>query len=224
MSIRKHLVVILAVIGLVGVSIGLPSTLSAQENSGGTESGQEQNGGTSSLPIESDWSKVKIATYSRGDQTFVIAMGPLVPLFYYNSAGIQKTNINTGGTGYLNYNYFFTSHFSLGGEIGGSFSSTIGANMLYLVPFGIRLGYQFVLNRFEFPLALTIGAANQGYLDKGYFGLILKPSAAVYWRFNPDWSFGLNADWWWLPQWFSDPVQTMYGNFLGLTLAARYHF
>lgn len=223
MSIRSQLLTI-AALCLIGISLGLPDKLYAQENSDENSNGQDQNGEDSTLPISSDWSKVKIATYSRGDQTFVIALGPLVPLFYYNSEGIQKTNVNVGGTGYLNYNYFFTPHFSVGGEVGGSFSSTVGANMLYLVPFGIRLGYQFIYNRFEFPLALTIGAANQGYLDKGYFGLILKPSAAVYWRFNPDWSFGLNADWWWLPQWFSDSSQTMYGNFLGITIAARYHF
>ncbi|WP_304244493.1 TP0733 family outer membrane beta-barrel protein [Gracilinema caldarium] len=223
MSIRSRLLKLTALC-LIGVYFGFPGLLFAQESPDANNNGDNQNGGTSSIPISSDWSKVKIATYSRGDQTFVIAMGPLVPLFYYNSEGIHETNIKTGGMGYLNYNYFFTPHFSVGGEVGGSFSGTIGANMLYLVPFGLRLGYQFIYNRFEFPLALTIGGANQGYLDKGYFGLILKPSAAVYWRFNPDWSFGLNADWWWLPQWFSDPKETMYGNFLGITIGARYHF
>lgn len=221
MSIRSRLLTLTALC-CFGVSLGLPGNLYAQENSDANGNGGDQNGDT--LPITSDWSKVKISTYSPGDQTFVIAMGTLVPLFYYNSGGTYDTNVNIGGTGYLNYNYFFTPHFSLGGELGGSFSSTIGANMLYLVPFGIRLGYQFIYNRFEFPLALTIGAVNESYLDEGYFGLVLKPSAAVYWRFNPDWSFGLNADWWWLPQWFSDPDETMYGNFLGITLAARYHF
>jgi hypothetical protein len=223
MSIRSRLLTLTALC-LIGVYLEFPGILYAQESPDTTQNQENPNGNASTLPISSDWSKVKIATYSKGDQTFVIAMGTLVPLFYYNSEGFYKTNVSVGGTGYLNYNYFFNSHVSLGGEVGGSFSATIGRNMLYLVPFGLRLGYQFVLNRFEFPLGLTIGAANQGYLDKGYFGLIIKPSAAVYWRFNPDWSFGLNADWWWLPQWLSNPSQTMYGNFLGITLGARYHF
>lgn len=223
MYIRSRLLTFIALC-LIGFHLENPGMLFAQERAGENPNEDNQDGGSSSLPISSDWSKVKIATYSSGDQTFVIAMGTLVPLFYYNGDGIHTTNVNMGGTGYLNYNYFFTSHFSVGGEIGGSFSSTVGANMLYLVPFGVRLGYQFIYNRFEFPLALTIGAANQGYLNQGYFGLILKPSAAVYWRFNPDWSFGVHADWWWLPQWFSDPKETMYGNFLGITLGARYHF
>ncbi|AEJ19278.1 TP0733 family outer membrane beta-barrel protein [Gracilinema caldarium] len=224
MSIRSRLLTLTALC-LIGACIGFPGILVAQESPhSDNEQGPESNEDSSELPITTDWSKIKIETYSKGDQTFVIALGILQPLFYYNSDGFHETNVALGGTGYLNYNYFLNSHFSIGGELGGSFSATVGENMLYLVPFGVRFGYQFVYNRFEFPLAITIGAANQGYLNKGYFGFMLKPSAAVYWRFNPDWSFGLNMDWWWLPQWFSDPSHTMYGNFLGITIGARYHF
>jgi hypothetical protein len=101
------------------------------------------------------------------------------------------------------------------------FAQTRAENFLFLVPMGMRFGYQFILGRFEFPLSLLAGFAPQTYLEKNFFGLFVKPSASAFWRFNPDWSFGLNAAWWWVPQWAS---QTVHANFLELTLCARYHF
>jgi hypothetical protein len=80
-----------------------------------------------------------------------------------------------------------------------------------------------VVRRFEFPLTLMIGAAPQRYLEKGYFGLIIKPAASAFFRFNADWSFGLNAQWWILPQWPANGKDAT-GNFLELSLSALYHF
>jgi hypothetical protein len=125
--------------------------------------------------------------------------------------------------GSLAFNYFLGPHLFLGGELGGMFAGTRGENMLYIVPFGIRVGYQFILKRFEFPLTLMVGGAPQKYLDKGYFGLIVKPGAAGFFRFNPDWSFGLNANWWMVPEWPKNGKNVL-GNFLEITLSARYHF
>jgi hypothetical protein len=94
--------------------------------------------------------------------------------------------------------------------------------MLYIVPFGARIGYQFLFQRFEFPVSLMLGGAAQMYLERGYFGPIAKPAAAAYWRFSPDWSFGFNCAWWVVPQWPRNR-HTVYGNFVELTMSARYH-
>ena len=179
-------------------------------------------------PIESEWIDYDATVYTRGDKTFTISLGVIFPTVFY---GIDTTQgghgMSLGGTGSLSFNYFFGPHFSLGGELSGMFSATRGNNMYFAVPFGLRLGYQFVYKRFEFPFSLMIGVAPQKKLEEGYFGFILKPGASVFWRFNPDWSFGLNAVWWWVPQW-PKPVEEVrydaYGNFLELTLSARYHF
>jgi hypothetical protein len=66
--------------------------------------------------------------------------------------------------------------------------------------------------------------APQRYLDQGYLGFYLKGGASVYFRFNPDWSFGLNSNWYWLPQWTKDPSKNVDGNIVDLTLSVRYHF
>jgi hypothetical protein len=175
-------------------------------------------------PIESEWVDYNTMMYTRGDKTFAITLGVIFPV-YFTGDGIDDNqhNLKLGGTGSLSFNYFFSSHFFVGGELSGMFSGTRAGNMLYIVPFGVRLGFQFVIRRFEFPLTLMIGAAPQKYLEKGYFGFILKPGASVFWRFNPDWSFGLNGIWWFVPEWPKNG-QNAYGNFVELTLSARYHF
>jgi len=178
-------------------------------------------------PIESEWIDYDTTLYSRGDKTFIITLGMIFPTYFGGAIEDNKHGLSMGGTGTLSFNYFLTPNFYLGGEISGMFAGTRGDNMLFIVPFGIRLGYQFVYRRFEFPLNLMIGAAPQKKLDEGYFGPILKPGASVFWRFNPDWSFGLNTFWWFIPQWPKpqDGVRyNVYGNFLELTLSARYHF
>lgn len=180
--------------------------------------------GSEGLPIESDWGGARPTLYSKGDQTFVISLGTIFPTVFYGESGSIDSNLETGGTGSLNYNYFINPNVALGGELGGMFAGTLGKNMLYIVPFGFRATYQFLAGRFEFPISLTLGGASQSYLTDDYFGLFLKPAAAAYWRFNPDWSFGLNAAWWWVPQWVEEGGKDVHGNFVELTLAARYHF
>ncbi len=216
----KFLMILMCLSCIEAFAQETPSTSTGE----GTTQEASSEGSSESVPIESDWSGTVPSLYNKGDQTFVIALGVVIPTLFQGNSTILDNNIGVGGTGYLNYNYFFTSGFSVGGELGGMYAATLGKNMLYIVPFGVRLGYQFVAGRFEFPFAITIGAAGQGYLDEGYFGLFIKPAVSVYWRFNPEWSFGLNSEWWWVPQWTSKSEESVIGNFLGITLAARYHF
>jgi hypothetical protein len=172
--------------------------------------------------VESDWDGFISEPYSRGDKTFSIILGVLIPT-YFSGVENNEHGISLGGVGSLAFNYFITSRIFFGAEISGSFSATRGHNMLYLVPFGVRGGYQFWYRRFEIPINLFIGAAPQKYLEKGYFELIVKPGASFFWRYSPEWSFGLNGNWWFLPQWPKNGYNAN-GNFLELTFAVRYNF
>jgi hypothetical protein len=175
----------------------------------------EGDGGGDQLPIESEWPERAPDLYSRGDKMFGISVGPLFSLL---------ENVGpVGGTLSLSYPYFLNSHLFVGGELQGMFIPTEGENMLYIVPMGARAGYQFVLGRFEIPLAFLIGFAPEKYLEKNYGGLFLKPSASLFWRFTPNWSFGLNTAWWLVPQWPNNGRNKL-GNFVELSLSARYHF
>jgi hypothetical protein len=176
---------------------------------------QASEGGGDQLPIDSEWPDTSPDVYSRGDKIFGISVGALFSLL--------KNVGPVGGTLSLSYTQFLNSHLFLGGELQGMFTPTEGKNILYIVPMGVRVGYQFVLGRFEIPLAFMIGFAPEKYLEKNYGGLFMKPSASLFWRFNPNWSFGLNTAWWLVPQWPKNGPNVL-GNFVELSLSARYHF
>ena len=178
---------------------------------------------------ESGWD-YEASRYAAGNMTFSMTLGVIFPVVFAGeglSNEDQKIGLSTvGGSGTLAFNFFISPHIFVGAELSGMFNSTRGGNTLFIVPFGLRIGYQFIIGRFEFPISLMAGAAQQIYTDKRYFGFILKPGASIFWRFNPDWSFGLNSVWYFVPQWRpkDDYEQKVNGNFVELTLSARYHF
>jgi len=105
------------------------------------------------INIESDWASANFGIYKKGDQTFSINIGLVIPLFYADEQnGYLDPNMNLGAIGALGYTYFLDSHFFLGGELSGMFCATEGNNMYFIIPIGFRAGYQFVLKRFEFIL------------------------------------------------------------------------
>ncbi|MDR2501137.1 MAG: hypothetical protein LBD37_08700 [Treponema sp.] len=190
---------------------------------------QEESPNPDEIPIESNWPELMPNLYSQGDKLFTIAGGALFPmLFLYENAEPYTGNINIGGTGYLGFSYFLGPNLFVGAEIGGMFAQTLMMNLIYIIPIGVKIGYQFLAGPFglplEFPLSVLVGAAPTKYLDRDYLGMILKPQAGAFWRFHADWSAGINLGWWWVPQWPKNhPEFNRYGNFLELTLAVRYH-
>jgi hypothetical protein len=163
---------------------------------------------------------------ARGDQTFIISLGTIFPTIFRNNGETidHKLTPPVGGTGSLAYNYYFTKELFAGAEFGGMFIRTLGGNTLYIIPIGIRGGFQFSYKKFEFPLTAVIGIAFQRYLKQGHSGLYLKGGAAAFYRVSNNWSFGINSGWYWFPQWTGDKTKNVYGNFIDLTLSARYHF
>jgi len=173
---------------------------------------------------EIQWDSYVPDLYMAGDKIFSITAGMTIPtVFTGKGMDGKSSNINIGGMGKLAYTYFFSPHFFFGGELQGMFAGTGGKNMIYIVPFGLHIGWQFVAGRFEFPLQLMSGAAPQKYNDDGYFGWIIKPGVSGFYRYDSDWSFGINANWWMLPQWPKNDKFVL-GNFLEISLSARYHF
>ena len=182
--------------------------------------------------IESDWSRAA-NLYNRGDQIFCINLGLTIPLGYAEAnTGGFKSQMKVGGFGALGYFYFLDPHWFLGGEVSGMFASTIGKNMYYIVPIGVKGGYQFVLNRFEIPVSMMLGVAPQSYSQQSYFGIFSKLTGGAFYRLNAEWSFGLNTGFWWVPQ-FTKKTRPMdsynkniniHGFFWEISLGARYHF
>jgi len=196
------------------------------------EDDDEDEDGGGGVNIGTDWSRAA-NLYVSGDQTFCINLGLVFPLFFVEQKeGKLSNQMNMGGMGSLAYNYFLGPNWFLGGELGGMFASTTGKNMFYIVPIGFRVGYQFVLSRFEFPLSFLIGFAPQSYNQRSYFGLFAKPGAGAFFRIKPEWSFGLNTSLWWVPQWTGKTREldyktnkiSVHGFFWEISLGVRYHF
>jgi len=180
------------------------------------------------IEFDSDYANYRPSLYTMGDKIFTISLGTLFPVYFAGAVENNNHGIRpVGGTGSLAFSFFINSSVFLGGELSGMFLATRGGNMFYMVPIGARVGYQFIFRRFEFPITFMIGGAPTLYLETNHFGFFMKAGASAFFRFNPDWSFGLNAFWWFAPQWpkSEDGVRyNVYGNFVELTLSARYHF
>ena len=182
--------------------------------------------------IEPDWDIYDMNMYSLGDKTFNISLGVVFPLAFTSNGEAIEHNFTppVGGTGSLSYNFFLDSHFFVGGEVSGIFLPTLAENTAYIIPLGVKAGYQLYLWRFEFPLSITLGVSWHRYLDSTNFSFYMKGGGSIYYRFNSEWSFGLNVNWCFLPEWTKDengkwtPEKDIYGNILELSLSARYHF
>ncbi|MDR2941954.1 MAG: hypothetical protein LBV17_05135 [Treponema sp.] len=178
-------------------------------------------------PPDGDWDYYAPDSYSHGDQTFIISLGTVFPTVFFNDGKYYKNHNFVGpfkGAAALSYNYYLTSHIFLGAEISGLFMPTLGDNVFFAIPLGMRTGYQFYLWRFEFPLNITFGMVWHNFLNNRYYGFYMKGGLAIYFRYSPEWSFGINANWNWLPEWTEDRSKNIDGNVVDLLLSARYHF
>jgi len=193
---------------LLSLLIFLPFLLAAQEDD------------------NSEWDYYYEDTHSKGDQTFIISLGTIIPALFQNDSGTVENKFSPpiGGTGSLSYHYYFSPNIFLGGELSGMFAPTLGGNTLFIVPVGVKGGYQFNYNKFEFPVSLTLGVSWHRYLSMSYFGLYMKGGGAAFYRVTNSWSFGLNANWYWLPQWTNVKSESVTGHMIEITLCARYHF
>jgi len=171
---------------------------------------------------EENESDITINEYSNlnetGDQYVRIALMVTKPLNF-------DDKMTTGGAGMLGYHKFITPHFAAGFDVCFGYNPTIGGNMFTYVPFVFNVTYQPTYKKFEFPVTCGIGFATETYLNKSYFpGFVFKPQAGVFYRVSPSWSFGAEADFMYLPQWYSDSSKNDYGMFGSLVISARYHF
>jgi len=164
--------------------------------------------------------------YAIGDQTFIISLGTIFPtILRINGETVKDKFVPpVGGIGSLCYNYYINANIFAGAEISGIFIQTLANNTLFMLPVGIRGGYQFNIWKIEIPVSIGIGMALHRFNNQGHFGMYLKGGVSAFYRANEIWSFGINTNWYWFPQWVEDKTKNAYGNFLDLTISARYHF
>lgn len=161
-----------------------------------------------------------------GDQFIKIDLMATAPLNFGGSFPLYRSGkMSLGGAGSLGYHRFITSWFAAGLNVKFGYNPTIGENIFTYIPIMLDFTFQPAFGRLEFPLTLSIGGAMENYLSNTYFpGLTLEGEAGVFYRATPSWSFGLETNYMYMPQWYSDSSKNDYGVFGSLGLSARYHF
>lgn len=161
-----------------------------------------------------------------GDQFISIGLMATFPTNFGGTFPLYRSGkLATGGSGQLGYHRFINSWLAWGIDISFGYNPTIGSNMFTYVPLCFSFTFQPVYKHFEFPLTAGIGAATETYLNKTYFpGLVVKGRAGAFYRFSPSWSFGLEGDFMYLPQFYSNSEHNDHGNFASIMISARYHF
>lgn len=162
--------------------------------------------------------EIRLTQNGAGDQFIALKLMPLIPLNF----GKQ---LSVGGALSLGYHRFLTQFIAVGADVMFAYNTTIGSNLFTVIPLTVGITFQPYVWRFEFPITLNVGAALENYLQYNYFpGLILKGEAGCFYRMNENWSFGLECQLMYLPQWYSDSSKNDYYLGITATVGARYHF
>jgi hypothetical protein len=163
-----------------------------------------------------------------GDQTLAINAGLMVPLFFQEFDGTYHgTNLTVGGMGELQWSAYVSPNIRIGLDIGGSFARSPNDRTLFLMPITAKAAWVFSLSRFEFPVSLGAGINIVRYREWSHVDFILKPGVGGYWRYDSNWSFGLNLAWWLDFQAATGDQpdnQARMGNFLMITPGVFYNF
>lgn len=183
------------------------------------------------LPVTAEEDTVNTELYALGDQTFAINAGVLFPLFFKTiSSGetAPNTNLSIGLGGSLEWNAFLANNFSLGIEMGALFSFSPNSRTLIMVPITVKPSYWLHYYPLSIALSLSPGLNLCKLEDDYYIGPMVAPSVSGFWNYTSEWSFGADLKYLFIPQIYlengSITDQSMFGNFLSLTLTAQYHF
>ena len=162
--------------------------------------------------------EIRLTQNGAGDQFIALKLMPLIPLNF-------DKQLSVGGALSLGYHRFLTQFIAVGADVMFAYNTTIGSNLFTVIPLTVGITFQPYIWRFEFPITLNVGAALENYLQYNYFpGLILKGEAGCFYRMNENWSFGLECQLMYLPQWYSDSSKNDYYLGITATVGARYRF
>ncbi len=173
----------------------------------------------------------EVSVYSLGDQTFSISAGLTVPLFFLGIDGSIEPaagHLRLGAVGSLRWGSFLNNELSIGVELGGMFAQTVLRRTIIILPVSSVVAYALRFYPFEVLMHATLGVDFMRLDNDLYVGPLVKPGASFYWNYSSEWSFGLRAEYWFVPELYfgaSPPkAESTFGNFLTVTLSTLYHF
>lgn len=185
--------------------------------------------------IPQEEAQVIADTYTLGDQTLTVSAGLLLPLFTYlpgdqvSGESVNNTNLSLGGHLSLQWNAFLNSRLAIGAEMGGMFAIDRHGEALLMVPVTVRMSYLVSFAQFDVPLFANAGAGFMKLADLVNVSLILRPGLSVYYRYDPNWSFGGTVSFWMIyePIWGNAPpgeAQNALATLVDFSPQLVYHF
>jgi hypothetical protein len=151
-----------------------------------------------------------------GDSFLGIQLSVQIPL--------NVKNLYVGGAGGIMFSRYVTDYFALGGELDFSYETTVGSNVFYFIPVMVKGTFDIPVGKFEFSAALAVGFVFQSYINRNYYGLIVKPELGAFYRFSPTWSIGVTAAANIIPQWYTISANNRTGVILSTGACVRFHF
>jgi len=164
--------------------------------------------------------------FEKGSQTIGLSADFQVPLFTFGGdASTTKTNLKLGGTFSFQYQNFVARGLAIGGTVSGAFNGSIAGRSLFIAPLSFRTAYWWALVPFEFCVGAEAGLYLLRFDGNGTFGPFAKAGGAAYWKASPQWSLGLEAYYWLVPEIHTGDYAslTRVGNFLQTGISAVYH-
>ncbi|MBN1699826.1 MAG: hypothetical protein JW881_20085 [Spirochaetales bacterium] len=171
-------------------------------------------------------SVIALPGHELGDQTFSLTVGLFIPLFFQDFTGeYLSANSTLGTAGHLQWSAYINSSVRLGLEFGGALSFDPNMKIYLMMPIAAKASYIFNVSRFEFPINLAIGVNILKYGDdRTNTVFLVKPGASVYWRFDANFSFGIDCAWWWNLEFPVGEDPAIMANFLTISPSLFYHF
>lgn len=177
------------------------------------------------LPAQDDTGEA-LAIYSLGQVSMSLNAGMFIPLFIQSFSGdYAKSNLRLGAVGSLQLGVHLDNHWLLGTEVAGMYVKDIRDNPLLMLPITLKGSYFFHIFPFEIPVYLGAGINLMKLADQRQIDFILKPGFSSYWKYSSAWAFGMNFVYWLdFQSWKEDPDKARMGNFLEISLSAKYNF
>lgn len=174
-----------------------------------------------------------------GENILSINLGTLLPLFSYNPNNGEATalmgtaenpKLSPGLLTLIRWGSYVAPGINLGLDI--TWAINFGANgdlMSQFSPFQPRISFYVSEGVVEIPLHIAIGPNFMSYKESSILTPLLRFGGSFIWNAVPDWGFGLNVMYWWVPELYPGDSSigaagNRFGNYLEIGLTAVYTF
>lgn len=187
--------------------------------------------------VEEDPNQI-ILSRTLGDQIFGFNAGLFLPLSSFNPntgelyalLSAEQRRLSLGAVGTIRWGSFVNESVNLGLDVTWAFSVGPNDDLFSLFsPLQPRISYYFRTGLFEFPIHLGIGMNLMSYKEATIVTPLVKIGGSVIYNATPDWGFGLNILYWWVPELYPagegpGTDANRFGNYLEISLSAVYNF